>query len=355
MGYSTSMENSSSLLCASHREGARAATLKVTLLIVVRNERHYIKSSLNSLIHQTYPRELVDIVIVDGMSNDGTREYLAAQVAELRGKNVTITLLDNEKRTLACGWNIGIQHATGDVICRIDAHSEIGSDYIQQGINSLLNEDLEMVACVGGILKNKGIGFLGELISCLFSSKFGVGNSVFRVGISKMAYTDTAVYGIYWKWVFDRYGYFDDRLARNQDVNLHKRVRAAGWKFLTDPRMEITYYVRTRISALLKKGFSDGYWLAFSGFAGIRHLIPCLFVLYLLALFSTLPILGFNVVLFLPVFLYVILDLYFSYKDGRRLVFKLPLFLVFFMFHFAYGLGTICGFLKNGFCKITCR
>ena len=171
MGYSTSMENSSSLLCASHREGARAATLKVTLLIVVRNERHYIKSSLNSLIHQTYPRELVDIVIVDGMSNDGTREYLAAQVAELRGKNVTITLLDNEKRTLACGWNIGIQHATGDVICRIDAHSEIGSDYIQQGINSLLNEDLEMVACVGGILKNKGIGFLGELISCLFSSK----------------------------------------------------------------------------------------------------------------------------------------------------------------------------------------
>lgn len=319
---------------------------KVTLLIVVRNESGHIEKSLQSLLDQTYPKELIEIIIIDGMSKDGTKEWLQSKVKELQVKGNEVKLLDNPEYILASGWNIGIKNASGDIVCRIDAHSEIDSNYVMTGVRNLLERKKENVVCVGGVLKNEGIGLLGKAIAILSSSRLGVGNSVFRVGINKPIFTDTAVFGLYWKWIFNKIGYFDESLERNQDIALHSKILENGYKFVTHPGMKIKYYVRSTISELFKKAFGDGYWVIASEKSYLRHKIPLFFILYLFSIpitFWAFQLCGLAILYYFylfPLFSYLILSLYFGLKSDGYLN-KLLLPLLFPAFHISYGIGSL--------------
>lgn len=323
----------------------------VTLLIVVKNEREYIDRSLNSLLNQTYPKENTEIIIVDGMSTDGTREWLQNRVKELQEKSINIRLIDNPKHILASGWNIGLKNATGEIVCRIDAHSEICPHYVKKGINELLKRESENVICVGGVLENIGSGVVGGIIANLFSSRFGAGNSGFRIIINKPKFTDTAVFGLYWKWIFNKIGYFDESLERNQDIALHFRILKDGYKFITHPDMRVKYYVRDTIPKFIKKAFGDGYWIIYSQKSYLRHKIPLFFILYLIPipfiLLLTFYLSSFCLHLYLlPCIFYIFLSIFFSMKDGqsyRR--FLLPFF--FLIFHISYGLGSFKGIIDK--------
>jgi len=335
---------------------------KVTLMIVVRNERDYIERSLNSLLSQTYPKDLIEILLIDGMSTDGTREWLQSRVKELKNKGVNVKLFDNPKKILATGWNIGIKNAKGDIVCRIDAHSEIYPDYVEKGVKTLLKMKNEKVICVGGVLEHIGGGTIGKAIANLFSSSFAVGNSPFRTDknfkprFSCSKFTDTAVYGLYWKKIFEEVGYFDEKLERNQDIALHSKILKSGYKFVTNPEMKIKYYARNTLWKLVKKAFSDGYWVVFSQKAFLRHKIPMFFVLYLMSICLLLVLrgmLGFSSLLFfmysLPLVAYLLGTVYFSIVDGRSYS-KLLLLVLFPLFHISYGLGS----LKGLFDRLNC-
>ena len=331
----------------------------VSLLIVVRDEKEYIEKSLNSLLSQTYPKNLTEILLIDGMSTDGTREWLQDKVEELKNKRVNIKLFDNPGKILATGWNIGIRNASGDIVCRIDAHSEICSDYVEKGVKTLLEMKNEKVICVGGILEHIGDGIRGEAIANLLSSSFAVGNSPFRTDsnfrpkFSSPKFTDTAVYGLYWKKVFEEIGYFDEGLKRNQDIALHSKILERGYKFVTNPEMRIRYYVRNTIWKLLKKAFSDGCWVIFLKKAFLRHKIPMFFVLYLISAilgavfwlsfdFPSILYIGYLV----PLFIYFLGTIYFSIKDGKSYC-KILVSVLFPIFHISYGLGSLKGYISK--------
>uniref|UniRef100_A0A7C3RK94 Glycosyltransferase family 2 protein n=1 Tax=Dictyoglomus thermophilum TaxID=14 RepID=A0A7C3RK94_DICTH len=325
----------------------------ITLLIVVRNERSYIQKSLNSLLNQTYPKELIEIIIVDGMSSDGTRELVKKVIEELRRTGISISMINNPQYILASGWNIGIKNAKGEIVCRIDTHSEIYPDYVEIGVRELLKRKEEKVVCVGGVLENVGDGKIGESIADLFSSKFGVGNSAFRTGVKEPKYTDTAVFGLYWKWIFDEIGYFNEALKRNQDIDLHDRILKLGYKFLTHPDMKIKYYVRNNISGLIKKAFGDGYWVVASSRSYLRHKVPFYFVLYLLSLLfiilitNSTNLLWIRYIYMMPLIIYTLFLFFFSIKDGKSLIRKLLLLFLFPIFHISYGLGSFKALLDR--------
>ena len=325
---------------------------KVTLLIVVRNEKSYISRALDSLLNQTYPKDLIEIIIVDGMSTDGTRELVKEKIRELNKMSIDIKILDNPRYILASGWNIGIKNAKGDIVCRIDTHSEISPNYVDIGVRELLKRKDEKVVCVGGVLENLGEGKLAKAIADLFSSKFGMANSAFRVGIKNPKYTDTAVFGLYWRWIFDKVGYFDENLKRNQDIDLHSKILKEGYKFLTHPEMKAKYYVRSTLKGLIKKAFSDGYWIIASRRGYIRHKIPFLFILYLLAIPVTSIIINdFNLpflkIFYVPALMYIIASILFGFKDGKGVINKLILPFLFPAFHISYGLGSLKAFLDK--------
>ena len=323
----------------------------VSFIIVSRNEEKYISRCIDSILKQTYPKDLYELIIVDGESTDKTLSIINDIIEEEKKISpfFKIRVLKNEKLILSSGWNIGIKASNGDYVVRVDAHSEVAKDFIEKSVETILRHD---AICVGGKLVTKPLEGDDGAVSKVLSSPFGVGNSSFRVS-NKAGYSDTAVYGLYNKIVFEKVGYFDERFVRNQDMEFHSRVKRAGEKFYFNPEIVSVYYSRNTIKKMLKQGFQNGKWgmiLLKHDMKGpsLRHLVPFLFVLYLFLsigfgfLFHPIWYLCIGVV-----FLHLILGFVFSIKKTKRFVEIVKMPIMFFLLHFMYGLGFIAGLFKH--------
>ena len=126
----------------------------VTLLLVTRDCVDNVDYSLKSYLEQTYDLSKIELIFIDGMSTDGTKDKLMEFREEFLSTFFDISLLENEKKILAAGWNIGINRAKGEYVCRIDAHSRIPPDYIKKCVSHLGDHDHRSVGGVGGVLNN---------------------------------------------------------------------------------------------------------------------------------------------------------------------------------------------------------
>lgn len=323
--------------------------INVSCLIVARNAEKTIKESVESLINQTYPKNLYEIIIIDGNSTDNTRtlvENIIKTTANIYPM-LHIKIINNNKRKLAPGWNIGIKESKGNYIIRIDAHSTISSDYIKEALK--IHEKNEDVAVVGGKLntvqQNKT---KKNPVTIILSSPFGIGDSKFRYSTEE-GYVDTVAYGVYRKKIFDKLGYFDESMDRNQDLEYHSRIKQARYKFYLLPTIEITYYARSCVSQMLRQAFSNGKWVTIllkKNFKAIsiRHLIPFIFILSLLSLIP----LSFIHYLFMytllsELALYYMLAIIFTIKKSKNIFLVLLMPYIFLIYHLSYGLGTLIG------------
>lgn len=320
----------------------------VSALIVMRNERNYIKPSLMSFVNQTYPKDRYEIVVVDGCSDDGTVDIVNGIIREFSTDSFHIRLVDNPKRILASGWNIGIKAAKGEYVTRIDAHAEAALDFIEKSVKTMLRVD---AACVGGKLDSIPVEGDDLLVSKVLSSSFGVGNSSFRVS-DTAGYADTAVYGLYRKSVFDEAGYFDEKLVRNQDIDLHSRIKKAGYKFYFNPEIQSVYHTRSSVKKMVKQAYGNGKWNMVlvkkgSSALSLRHLVPFFFVTYL-----ALSIIG--GFFYWPIWalcgcvlvLYFLLGFLAGAKKVSSIKEQLKMPYLFFLLHCAYGAGYYAGILQ---------
>lgn len=321
----------------------------VSALIVMRNERHYIKPSLMSFVNQTYPKDRYEIIVVDGCSDDGTVDIVNGIIREFSTDSFHIRLVDNPKRILASGWNIGIKAAKGEYVTRIDAHAEAAPDFIEKSVNTMLSVN---AACVGGKLDSIPVEGDDLLVSKVLSSSFGVGNSSFRVS-DTAGYADTAVYGLYKKSVFEEAGYFDEKMVRNQDIDLHSRIKKAGYKFYFNPEIHSVYHTRSSVKKMVKQAYGNGKWNMVlvkkgSSALSLRHLVPFFFVTYL-----ALSIVG--GFFYWPIWalcgcvlvLYVILGFLAGVKKVSSFKERLKMPFLFFLLHSSYGVGYYAGITQK--------
>jgi len=229
----------------------------VTIIMPIRNEAAYIERSLGAVLSQDYPADRMEILVVDGMSDDGTREVVAA----LRASNprASIHLLDNPARIVPTALNIGLRHARGEVIIRVDGHCEIAPDYVRRCVELLQETGADNV---GGACITIGETSVARAIALAQSSSFGVGGVAFRVGRGTPGYVDTVPFGAYRREVFDRIGGFDEELVRHQDYEFNCRLRAAGGKIYYSPVIRARYYSRSTLRGLARQYFQYGYWKA---------------------------------------------------------------------------------------------
>ena len=321
----------------------------ISALLVTRNEKDYIRMSLMSLINQTYPKSCYEIIIVDGESNDGTLDEVKALQAEYCTDGFSISIIPNPKRILASGWNLGIKAAKGEYVVRIDAHSVATEDFIAKSVETMMRVD---AVCVGGKLISKSLNGDDDIVSKVLSSPFGVGNSSFRVS-EQEGYADTAVYGLYKRSIFDEAGYFDEELVRNQDIEMHSRIKSAGGKFYFNPQIQCTYYTRNTVKKMMRQAYGNGYWnmiLVKKGASAlsIRHLIPFFFVTFLVLSiiggFFWWPIGAFCGCIML---LYLVLGFVAGVQkvDSFSDCIKMPY--LFFLLHCSYGAGYYAGIVHR--------
>lgn len=316
--------------------------LFVSIILPIRNEARYIERCLNAVIGQDYPPDRIEILVVDGLSNDGTREL----VAEFGVRDQRVRLIDNPEQIVPAALNRGIHAARGDVIVRVDGHAVIARDNVSQCVDKL---NSMAVDCVGGPIAATGDSWLARGIAIAASSPFGVGNSAFRYA-NEGQFVDTLAFGAYRREVFARIGLFDEELVRNQDDEFNFRLIRAGGKIWLDPRIKSTYYSRTSLTSLWKQYVEYGFWKVrviqkHGRPASWRHVVPITFVLALFVA-SGLSILTRSPLWFLAIAVpYAVtslgVSLWLAERRGWKYAPLLPL--AFAAMHLGYGFGFLVG------------
>jgi len=321
----------------------------VSIVIPCRNEERYIDKCLDSIVTNDFPKDMLEVLVIDGLSEDKTREI----IRRYSNQYSYIKLLDNQKKIVSTALNLGIKNAKGNIIIRMDAHNIYKKDYISKCVKYILSEyNADNVGGIWITLPGNNT-ILAKAIALSLSHPFGVGNAFFRIGSKEPKYVDTVPFGCYKREVFDKIGYFDEDLIRNQDDEFNLRLIKSGGKILLVPEIVSYYYARDSLLKLWRMYFQYGYFkplvvLKVGGVFTWRQLIPIVFIsgVIISGLLSFI-LKPFFWMFLLLISTYSLANLFFSFSLGlqkeRRCIFFLPI--AFPVIHFSYGLGYLKGIL----------
>ena len=318
--------------------------MKISVVVPCRNESKYIAECIAVIFKCELPNSTeLNVFIVDGMSDDGTRQI----VLDLMENYPFLHLIDNLNLLTPFAFNLGI-HAGGkvDYVQIVGARHILSSNYLLKSIQRI--ESDSTVWCVGGKIINEFVNNTGQVISKAMSTSFGMGIGNFRT-LNKSGFTDTVTSPMYPYWVFDKIGFFDEELTRNQDDDFNYRIKQAGGKIFFDNELSLKYYVRGSYTSLSRQFFQYGYWKVFvnkkhKAVTTLRQVVPPLFVLYigiwLISLFGGKLIF---MIYSIPLLAYIFLNFYFSIKFKDQKVKWFAIFKTYLILHSFYGLGYLKG------------
>lgn len=325
------------------RPGSEDAIPYCTVIMPVRNEGDFIERSLGAVLEQDYPRDRLEVLVVDGRSEDDTRSIVSRLT---RAARFGVQIIDNSERTVPHALNRALDLARGDVVIRIDGHCVVPQDYVRRCVELLESTG---AACVGGVVRTFGRGLVARAIALGQSSRFGVGGVAFRTGAHAPRAVDTVAFGAYRRTIFDKIGSFATELVRNQDDEFNYRLTRSGETIWLDPSIEVVYHSRASLSALWRQYVEYGVYKVrvfqrIGGVPSFRHVVPSLFVLALIV--SAAVSLVSRRALWIGAIAgpYAVSNLMASLWTARRDPVAIPLLpVVFATLHVAYGLGVLYG------------
>lgn len=323
---------------------------EVSVIIPTLNEEKFIARCLESVIAQSFPFEKMEVLVVDGGSNDKTKEI----VETYHNKYHNIRFLNNPKRIQSVAFNIGVNESSAPYIIRLDAHAFYKPYYIEGCIKGLKENDRR--GNVGGQwdIQPQNTSLWATTNAILNYSKFGIGGATYRIG-AKAGNVDTVPFGSFPRTMIEKIGGMREDLPRGEDNEYNSRIKKAGYSIYFDPRIECIYYARPTLKASCRQMYANGESIGHLFYVdresiGLRHLIPLLFVLGIIvggicAIFVK-PVLY---VYLTGIALYLICDLIASIVAAEKHGWKycLPLFVMFLCVHISYGLGTIKGIING--------
>ena len=324
-----------------------AEKVRVSVIMAVRNEAKFIRKTLDAVLGQTYPKNSLEIIISDGLSDDGTREILD----EYAQKDPRMVILKNPGRIVSSGLNLAIQKSTGEILVRVDGHTIIEPDYVEKCVYAILESKADGV---GGKMNAVGEAPFPKAVALATSTPLGVGNARFHYS-DKKEWVDTVYLGAWRKDIFQRIGLFDETLVRNQDDEFHYRIREHGGKILLSPEIRSIYYVRSNWKALASQYFQYGFWKVrvfqkHPKQMQLRHFAPpgLVFVFLLAAVWAVLfPETGTKVFLGTAGSYLGVLTagtLWTSRRWANKPV--LALIPIYATLHLSYGAGFLCGICR---------
>ena len=335
----------------------------VTVGIIAKNEEKHIGTILEQLKNQTYSHDKIEVILVNSMSTDTTKNIMNsfAKTKEFFG----VKIFDNPKQTQASSWNIVIENASGDLIIRLDAHSLIPKDFVEQNVACI---DSGESVC-GGHRVNiiSGNGLSEKILLAAENSMFGSSVAKYR-NDSEDVYVKTIPHACYKKEVFEKCGVFNENLLRSEDNEMHFRIRQNGYKIRMSTKIYSEYQTRATLSGMLKQKYGNGKWIGITSMKetpsifSLYHFVPLAFVLaaILATILLCVSIISWSSLWFLSipffagVLVYALLDLALSIKgakDNGILLAIAPLFILFPLLHFSYGFGTLNGIIMAPFMK----
>lgn len=330
----------------------------VSIVLPIYKEENFIEQCILSILAQDYPQDNMEVLFVDGMSPDRTRDIIKSYEEE----RSNFHLIDNPEKTVPYAMNKGITASKGEVIIRLDGHCVYPVNYVSVLVKYLYELDADNV---GGVWHTLPANDSAECHAIAISSShpFGVGASEHKIGSKEIKQTDTVPFGCFKREVFDRIGLFDEELIRNQDDEFNARIIKNGGKIYIIPELEINYTSRDSMQKMRRMYFQYGLFKPLvnkklGAPATIRQFFPGLFVIGLVLglIFSFLCrwmawcYIG-VLALYLIIGFGIGIQKAIQYKK-IALVWYMPY--TFFNIHLSYGIGYLMGLYKVLFNKQFC-
>lgn len=320
--------------------------MNIAVVIPCRNEVTNIEECVHAIFASQIPPDWrLDVYVVDGKSNDGTVELLL----QLQQTYPTLRTVVNVHQITPKAFNLGIHAGKGsNYVQIIGARQVISPNYIRDAVQKL--EEDPSIWCIGGRVENVYQNYEGKVIAHAMATSLGMGLGNFRT-IHQSGFVDTVGTPMYPYRVFEKIGFFDEQLIRNQDDDFNYRVTKAGGKIYFDAGISLKYYVRGNYKNLWKQFYQYGYWKVYvnqkhKAVTTFRQLVPPAFVVYLFLFLASWLFGGMiGAVSSLPLLLYLALVTYVSYDITSRdqsLKFG-DVFKTFPILHISYGLGYLKG------------
>tara|TARA_B100001123_G_scaffold450026_1_gene618102 strand:+ start:999 stop:2069 length:1071 start_codon:yes stop_codon:yes gene_type:complete len=335
-------------------QARKSSDVTVSVVIPARNEGLHIRECLDSFLNGDYSSELIEIIVVDGLSTDNTMDILK----EYQETGVNLKVISNPHKVVPHAMNKGIKEAANEVIIRADAHSIYPSSYVKDMVYWLvkLTEKYKCDICLGPIWDTVSGSRTDEAaaVACILSHPFGVGNSEHKIGrVEGVVEVDAIPFGCYWKSVFQKVGYFDEHLIRNQDDEFHTRIKQSGGRIFLATAVRVKYKAREKMKSMANMLYQYGLYKPLTVKklgrpSTLRQLVPPSFALLIFTTPATYFV-PFPLALLwlMPIALYILLNIVSSISAAKGKMGRLPyISFGFFMGHMAYGIGYFCGIIK---------
>ena len=324
----------------------------VSVVIPCLNEEKTIQDVLDALANQTYPTELMEIVIADGGSTDRTHQVIDDYQAA--HPHLKLKWVENPMRIIPAGVNTAMLASSGEIIVRMDAHSIPQSDYVALCVEALEAGKGENVGGRWDIMPSNE-SWIARSIALAAGHPIGVGDAQYRHS-ETAAIVDTVPYGSFYRSLLDKVGLFDETLIANEDYEFNARIRESGGRIWFDPKIRCQYFARPNLSRLAKQYWTYGFWKVqmlkrYPGTLRLRQFLPPAFVLGLLALailsfFFRIALFGFLAIAAIYWLILLVVGLTFGikHKDARLI---LGVALAIATMHFTWGTGFLVGLFSG--------
>lgn len=328
----------------------------ITVVMPVRNEERFIADTIGQLLGQDYPADCFEIIVADGMSDDGTREI----VSGIARQHPQVRLLDNPGRRSSAGRNVGFKNGRGEIFLVVDGHCFIPDSQLLKNTVECLEKS--GAACLGRPqpLDPPGLTAFQKAVALARASKLGHGGDSLIFGQYEGFASPVSNGATYRREIFEAVGYVDEAFDACEDVEFNYRVEQAGFTCYTSPKLTVRYYPRENLKGLMRQMLRYGmgrrkFTRKHPEAITLNQLIPAFFVTGLLCLAVTLLIALFTGVLLpslllaLPYGLYLLLLIGTTVKIAVKSGFSCatPVPAIMFVIHFGLGWGFIRQALKS--------
>lgn len=320
---------------------------KVSVIVPCRNEEAFIEETIKNIVNQDYKN--IEILIIDGESSDRTGEI----VQRLASDYQFVKYFNNPDKTVSYALNIGINQSSGVIVIRMDAHCKYPNNYVSELVRILLESNSDNV---GGVWITKPGNSTSKAVAIAraTSSIFGIGNALYRLDVKDIKEVDTVPFGCYRREIFNKIGFFDEELVRNQDDEFNGRIKNQGGRILLIPSIKIEYFARTTLSKTAVMFYQYGFFKPLVNRklgkpTSLRQFFPIifLFTIFLLPIAGMISFKLFLADLFV-LCLYLVLNILFSVRIAilnRNIAILWYLPQIFLIIHLSYGFGYLKGLI----------